>query len=63
MTGCGYAIPDTHGDGDRVQATRRTARVARLGFEHQPRVSCDVELGDRLVPPAASDEFPVGQVW
>ena len=63
MTGCYYAIPDTHGGGDRMQATRRIARVARLDTEHQPSVGRDFELGDRLVPLAASDESPVGRVW
>ena len=63
MTGCYYAIPDTNGDGGRVQATSRSARVARLDTEHQPSVSLDGELGDRIVPPTASDESPVGRVW
>ena len=63
MTGCYSAITDTHGGNDRMQTPKRTALVAHLDTKHQPGASRDIEVGDCLVPLAASDEFPVGRVW
>ena len=63
MTGCYYATPDTHGGDGRMQATKRTTRVAHLDIEHQHFASRDIEVLKCLVPLAAGDEFPAGRIW
>ena len=63
MTGCYSAITSTHGGNDRVQIHKRTALAAHLDTEHQTGTSRDLEVGDFLVPLAASDVFPAGRVW
>ena len=63
MASCDDTIAATHGGKDRMQATKRAARVAHLDRQHQPVALRDPECGDCIAPLAANDEFPVVCVW